>query len=140
MKMPQVLLRPRSLVQLAATLAISPILLLGGNTQAQTDGDWNVDAAGNWNDPDNWTSTPEVPGGIGSTVGLNFNITGNRNITINTTPATVGILNIGDAEGTSAYTLQASGGGFLVFDNGDLGGNGQHLGQYPVGGFPGDHD
>jgi hypothetical protein len=60
-----------------------------------------------------------VPGtAAGDTVGLTFNITAARTVTINTTSRTVGTLNIGDS-GSSyfAYTLAASGGARLTFNN-----------------------
>ncbi len=87
------------------------------------DGTWNVDAAGNWSTAANW-SPAAIPGGIGSTVSLSFNITAGQTVTIDTTSRTVGTLFIGDptaGAGFSAYTLAASGGASLILDNGGLG-------------------
>ncbi|MEO5715477.1 MAG: autotransporter-associated beta strand repeat-containing protein [Luteolibacter sp.] len=92
------------------------------------DGTWAVDAAGNWNDAANWSSNPTVPGGAGSTVGLTADITGNRTVTINTTSATVGTLNIADPTTSFfAYTLAASGGASLILDNSGTGAQINHL-------------
>ena len=86
------------------------------------DGSWAVNAAGNWNTASNWSSSPTVPGGAGSTINLNFDITAARTVTIDTTSATVGILNIGDPTTTFfAYTLAASGGASLIMDNSGAG-------------------
>jgi autotransporter-associated beta strand protein len=81
-----------------------------------TDGTWNIDAAGNWSTASNWLSST-IADGQSSTANLTFNITGNRTITIDTTSRTLGILNIGDSNTTHTYTLAASGGASLIFDN-----------------------
>ena len=92
------------------------------------DGTWAVDALGNWNDATKWSSNPVVPGGAGSTVGLTFDITGARTVTIDTTSATVGTLNIGDpAASPSVYTLGANGGASLILDNSGTGAQINHL-------------
>ncbi len=90
-------------------------------------GTWNADASGNWSTPGNWTPMA-VPGtGAGDTVGLTFNITAARTVTLDTTSRTVGTLKIGDS-GSSyfAYTLTNSGGAGLTFNNS---GNGASLVQ-----------
>ncbi len=88
---------------------------------AQTNGNWAADSAGNWSDATKWSSNPAIPGGATSTVGLTFNITNNRIITIDTTSRTVGLLNIGDTNASHNYTLAASGGASLIFDNSGAG-------------------
>jgi fibronectin-binding autotransporter adhesin len=106
----------------AAALAVVPCM-------HAADGNWNIDAGGNWSLNTNWSSNPTVPGGAGSIVGLTANITGVRTVTIDGTSGTtqtVGILNIGDSNGTSSYGLAASAGNGLVFDNS---GNGAQLNQ-----------
>jgi fibronectin-binding autotransporter adhesin len=103
---------------LILTFFTASAVLVSQSVLPALDGSWDSDSNGNWHDGSRWTTAPEVPGGVGSIVGLNFNITGNRTITINTTPAVVGRLFIGDTEGSSTYTLAASGGGGLIFDNG----------------------
>src|ERR1035437_5809223 len=93
------------------------MLSWGVNAQAAS-GTWNVNAAGNWSTAGNWTPAA-VPGtAAGDTVGLTFNITAARTVTINTTSRTVGTLNIGDSgSGYFAYTLAATGGGSLTLHN-----------------------
>ncbi len=83
----------------------------------QTDGNWAVNAAGNWSDAGNWSSDPAVPGGAESVIGLTHGITANRTVTIDTTDRTVGILNIGSGSWPS-YTLNTSGSAALTLDNG----------------------
>jgi fibronectin-binding autotransporter adhesin len=97
-------------------------LLAALNSNAAS-GDWSNDAASVWSAATNWSSNPTVPGtAAGDTVGLTFDISGNRTVTIDTTPRTVGTLNIGDpAAGFFAYTLAASGGANLTFNNNGLG-------------------
>ena len=90
-------------------------------------GTWNVDASGNWSTAGNWTPVA-VPGiAAGDTVGLTFNITAARTVTVDTTSRTMGTLKIGDS-GSSyfAYTLTNSGGAGLTFNNS---GNGANLVQ-----------
>jgi autotransporter-associated beta strand protein len=118
---------------LATTRSFSCITLIlalvfGAATAAQAaSGTWNVNAAGNWSAAANWSPTA-VPGtAAGDVVGLTFDITAARTVTIDTTSRTVGTLNIGDpATAFFAYTLAASGGAKLAFDNS---GNGASLVQ-----------
>jgi autotransporter-associated beta strand protein len=110
------------------TVTLLLALAFGAATVARADsGTWNVNAAGNWSAATNWN--PAVVPGIaaGDIVGLTFDITAARTITIDATSRTVGTLNIGDpATAFFAYTLAASGGAKLTFDNG---GNGASLVQ-----------
>ena len=90
-------------------------LLSAFSARAQS-GNWNVNANGNWSAAGNW-SPAAVPGNAaGDVVGLTYDITTNRTVTLDTTSRTVGTLNIGDPTGDFAYTLSASGGANLVFD------------------------
>ena len=115
-------MKPYSVARLfipsAAGLALAAITLIAGSAKAAS-GNWNVDALGNWSAATNWSSNPSVPGtSAGDTVGLNINITAARTVTIDTTSRTVGILNIGDPTSSYfAYTLAASGGATLTFNN-----------------------
>src|SRR5262245_32610862 len=70
-------------------------------------GNWTNNAASIWSAATNWSSNPTVPGTTaGDTVGLTFDITAARTVTIDTTSRTVGVLNIGDpTSGYFAYTL-----------------------------------
>ena len=101
---------------LVPSFLASSFLLLAPTALRAVDGSWDSDAGGNWNDAGNWTSKPLVPGGTDAIVWLTRNITSGRTVTINSTPAVVGTLQIGDEDGTSAYTLAASGGARLIFD------------------------
>lgn len=81
------------------------------------DGSWNVNSGGNWSGSTNW-SPVAVPGGAGSTVNITNNITAARTVTIDADSRTVGNLNIGDSDGTHAFTLARSGTAVLFFDTG----------------------
>lgn len=80
-------------------------------------GDWNVDADGNWSNSSNWNPAV-VPGtAAGDVVNLNFDITTEGRTIIIDTAVRLGTLNIGDPDGSHAYTLALSSGS-LTFDNG----------------------
>lgn len=98
---------------------IGAAMLLAALHSNAASGDWSNDAASVWSAATNWSSNPTVPGTTaGDTVGLTFDISANRTVTIDTTPRTVGTLNIGDPTGGYfIYTLAASGGANLTFDN-----------------------
>jgi fibronectin-binding autotransporter adhesin len=93
-------------------------LLAALNSNAAS-GAWTNDAASVWSAATNWSSNPTVPGtAAGDTVGLTFDISANRTVTIDTTSRIVGTLNIGDpTAGFFAYTVAASGGANLTFNN-----------------------
>ncbi|MEM1057686.1 MAG: autotransporter-associated beta strand repeat-containing protein [Verrucomicrobiota bacterium] len=85
---------------------------------AQVNGDWLTNGNGNWADETNWSSDPLIPGGATSTVNFTgVNITGNRNV-LTDVDRTVGVMNIGDTNGSHAYILNGSGAPTLIFDNG----------------------
>lgn len=98
---------------------IAAVTLLTALNSNAANGDWTNNAASVWSAATNWSSNPTVPGtAAGDTVGLTFDITANRTVTIDTTARTVGTLNIGDpTTGFFAYTLAASGGATLTFNN-----------------------
>jgi fibronectin-binding autotransporter adhesin len=109
--------RPVTLLTFVAALTLSP------SAFAQVDGDWTFNGGGNWSDASKWSSTPSVPGGVGSTVNItNIFIggTGGHSITIDGVSRTVGTLNLGATSGISHY-LNASGGATLIMDNGGAG-------------------
>lgn len=85
--------------------------------RAQVDGTWISTTSGTqlWSTATNWSSNPSVPGGIGSTVSITSNITNSTTVDLESTDRTVGILNIGDATGTTAFTIAGTGGGRLIF-------------------------
>jgi len=91
-------------------------VLCGVGVASAADGGWNADVAGNWSDPTKWTGG--IPAAAGDAASLTFDLSANRTVTIDTTSRTIGTLNIGDpASGYFAYTLAASGGATLTFDN-----------------------
>jgi len=115
----------RTIKPLIFTAPVAVLFLLNQAQNARAaGGNWNVDAGGGWNTAGNW-SPAAVPGtAAGDVVGLTYNITANRIVT-NNTATTLGTLNIGDADTTSAYILTNTGGS-LTFNNS---GNGAQLNQ-----------
>ena len=113
----------RSLVRgvgIGATLAAGLLALSPGLAFAQS-GTWNVDASGDWSLSTNWNPAAVPGNAAGDVIGLTNNITAARTVTIDTTSRTVGALNIGDSNNTHAFTLAASGGAGLTFNNGGSG-------------------
>ncbi len=96
---------------------VAQIVFTANPLSAQTNGSWKDDVSGNWSSATAWVSGA-IPGGSGSIVNLTNDITATRVITINSTSRTVGILNVGDQNGSDAFTVAASGGASLIFDNG----------------------
>jgi fibronectin-binding autotransporter adhesin len=81
-------------------------------------GNWTSVNAGNWSTATNWSSNPTVPGTTaGDVININSNIAGARIVTIDTTSRTVGSLTIGDSDNSHGFTLAASGGANLTFNN-----------------------
>jgi autotransporter-associated beta strand protein len=108
----------KRILHLAQGIALAGLLAAAAPAAYAASGNWNVNAAGNWSGTANWTPAA-VPGtAAGDVVGLTFNITAARTVTIDTTSRTVGTLNIGDpTTGFFVYTLAASGGATLTFNN-----------------------
>jgi len=73
---------------LPGILPITVVLALLAPQLPAADGVWNTDGAGNWSAPGVWK--PDTPGMIGiaagDVIGLTFNITASRVITIDTNP------------------------------------------------------
>jgi autotransporter-associated beta strand protein len=88
--------------------------------QVATDGSWNVNASGGWDVATNWLGS-SIADGAGATGNFLFNITtgAGRTVTIDGAIAsrTLGIMNIGDTNASSPYTIAAINGGTLTFDN-----------------------
>lgn len=102
---------------LRQSIAASLILVNLSADALAANGNWNVDSNGTWSVTSNWSSNPIVPGTSASdVVGLNFDITLGRTVTIDT-PVRLGTLNIGDPNGSNSYTLALTSGS-LTFDNG----------------------
>lgn len=108
----------KRILHLAQGIALTGLLAAAAPAAYAASGNWNVNAAGNWSGTANWLPAA-VPGtAAGDVVGLTFNITAARTVTIDTTSRTVGTLNIGDpTTGFFVYTLAASGGATLTFNN-----------------------
>jgi fibronectin-binding autotransporter adhesin len=103
--------------KLSVIVSAMVFIFMAGNVLADS-GNWAVDASGNWSDAANWSSNPTVPGtAAGDSIGLNNNIAGARVVTVDSASRTNGTLNIGDSNNTHSFTLAASGGGTLTFDN-----------------------
>ena len=95
---------------------MTAVTLLAGLPGYAATSTWSSDALGNWSDATKWSDG--IPTAAGDTANLTFDISAARTVTIDTTPRTVGILNIGDpTSGFFAYTLAASGGANLTFNN-----------------------
>ncbi len=93
-------------------------VLLACSTAYAGSGSWSVDASGNWGTAANWNPATAPGTAAGDVVSLTTNITAARTITIDTASRTNGTLIIGDP--TSPYfnyTLDASGGAGLTFNN-----------------------
>ena len=113
----------RILVAVAA-VAVMALAALSSPAQAAS-GTWIGTASGTWSTAGNWAGGTIADGatftGDLSTVDLTADVT----VTIDGGVAsrTLGILTIGDANGTNSYTIAGSGGGTLTLDN--LGSNSQ---------------
>ncbi|TFG86126.1 MAG: hypothetical protein E4H18_04665, partial [Hyphomicrobiales bacterium] len=83
---------------------------------AQVVGTWNYNGNANWSQANRWLNSI-IPTNAGDTANITYDITNHFTITIDS-PRTVGILNIGDFNANKRYTIAASGGGTLTFDNG----------------------
>lgn len=102
-------------------LAVLSLGLLASLAHAQTNGTWNVNANGNWSAAGSWFNGT-LADGAGSTADFTqVNLTGARTATIDTTSRTIGTLLLGDTDGTHGYTIAASGGASLTFNNNGLG-------------------
>lgn len=102
----------RSALPLAAVAALVSSSLSG---QA-ANGTWNVDAGGNWTTASNWLGNTIAGGSNGDIAAITFDITANQTVTVDLANKLIGVLNIGDTNGTNSFTV--SGGTSLVFNNG----------------------
>jgi autotransporter-associated beta strand protein len=81
-----------------------------------TDGTWTANASGTWSTTANWSGGIIADGG-GFADFSTIDISAARTVTIDTTSRTVRRIDIGDTNGNRSYTIAASGGGTLIFDN-----------------------
>ena len=102
--------RTKFLVAAFATVA------LAASPSFATNGSWNADSDGNWSDTTKWLGG-NIADGAGATANFTFNITGSRTVTLDSA-RTVGILNIGDPDGSDIYFFGAAAGVSLTLDNG----------------------
>jgi hypothetical protein len=100
-----------------AALGLFLVTVLSASPALATVASWNTDSGGNWSDTTKWLDGV-VPDAVGDSADFTFDIGAGRTVTINTASKTVGTLNMGDANGSNKYTLAASGGVGLIFDNG----------------------
>ena len=91
-------------------------LTLATHSTFATNGSWNADSDGNWSDATKWLGG-NIADGAGATANFTFNITGSRTITLDSA-RTVGIVNIGDTDGSDIYFFGAASGVSLTLDNG----------------------
>jgi len=104
-------MKTRKLMVMASAVGL---IFTAGTTLATT-GIWPSTTSDNWSTA---TWSGGMPTAAGDTANLTFNLTAACNVTIDTTSRTVGTLAIGDpTTAFFAYTLQASGGATLTFDN-----------------------
>ncbi|HSI13324.1 MAG TPA: autotransporter-associated beta strand repeat-containing protein, partial [Chthoniobacter sp.] len=99
-------------------VTVASLLLTAASGKAATTGSWTANASGLWSNSANW-SLGTIPGtAAGDTANINFNITTNVAVTIDSTRI-LGTLNIGDGTTQSnSYTVATSGAATLTFDNG----------------------
>ncbi len=103
----------RSALPLAALAA-----LFGTSLSSQAaNGTWNVDASGNWTTASNWLGNTIPGSAIGDIASFTYDITGNQTVTVDGSNKTIGILNIGDTDGTNSFTLSGNSAS-IFFDNG----------------------
>jgi autotransporter-associated beta strand protein len=96
----------------SSTSTITPNTIITTGT-----GTWNVDVSGNWSDAANWLGG-NVPDGATTTA--NFaavDLSANRIVTLDVS-RTVGVLSVGDTNGSNSYTIAPGAGASLTFDNG----------------------
>jgi autotransporter-associated beta strand protein/T5SS/PEP-CTERM-associated repeat protein len=108
-----------SVLPVVRALLLGAMFLLAGDAARATDGAWNANASTTWSSSGNWVGSI-IADGVGSTAWFTNNITAGRSATIDgaVSSRTNGILNLGDADGGSAFTIAANGGASLYLDNG----------------------
>src|ERR1041385_243907 len=99
----------------AVQLLISLATFFSPQIATATDGSWNYDGNGFWSDSTKWFNN-DIADGAGATANFTFNIGAPATIVLDS-DRTIGILNIGDADGGSSYTIDSISGYSLIFDN-----------------------
>lgn len=106
-------------VRILRDVVTSVILLTVCKASSQTVYTWNKTASGtyHWNAAANWTPNSGFPNAAGCTANLTNNIAGVVSNALGQT-VTVGVLNLGDADGTHPYIITStSAEQSLVFNN-----------------------
>ncbi len=91
----------------AAVTPVMPLTAWWTNTMTAVPQNWNVNA--------NWTNSGVFPDSIGELAVINANIAAAQTINLNQT-VTVGSLDLGDPDGSAAYTIAANGGALVFSD------------------------
>lgn len=97
-------------------IVVTMFMLVGGGPAWGVNGSWTNNAAGNWSGTNNWAAGLYADG-VGASAWITNNITAARIITVDTNARTLGTLTVGDADGTFGFTVAASGGAKLIFNN-----------------------
>ncbi len=106
----------RILSRSALPLAVIAAFVSSSPTSQAANGTWNVDASGNWTTASNWLGNT-IPGSVAGDIAfITYDITSNRTVTADTPNKTLGILNIGDTNGSNSFTIAS--GATLVLNNG----------------------
>src|SRR5260370_6612097 len=71
----------------------------------------------NWNVAANWTAPATIPNGNGAVAWITNDITGNQIINLSG-PITIGLLTLGDSNGTDSFTIAANGSALTFQNNG----------------------
>jgi autotransporter-associated beta strand protein len=103
--------------RLVSVALAAAFLAMSGSVSAAS-GTWTNTAGGNWSTTTNWSGGTIADGATFIGDFSTLDITSNITVTIDTTSRILGILNIGDTNGSNSYTLTNSGGATLTFDNG----------------------
>jgi len=93
------------------------LVLIGNSTSRGQTWNWNRVVNENWADAGNWTGATGFPDTAGGIANITNDIPNGRTVTVNS-PVTVGIINIGDPDGSSPYTITGTAANTLTLDNG----------------------
>jgi trimeric autotransporter adhesin len=103
----------------ASAMALISISVAFSQSALATDGVWNKTTNNQlWSSGANWTGG--VADGVGATATINTNIIGSRTINLDSA-RTLGILNIGDFDGTNPFSITSTGASTLTFDGSGAG-------------------
>ncbi|HCN78610.1 MAG TPA: hypothetical protein DIT13_15625 [Verrucomicrobiales bacterium] len=92
----------------------------------------NTGGSGYTANPTVTIAPPPSPGGVGSTVTFNTDITANRILTLDAN-RTYGRMILGDLSSTQVYTFNSGAGGGFIFDNGSFSGGNAYFNKFQGG-------